>query len=405
MMEYIIVGAGFAGATLAERIANDLGQKVLLLDKRDHIGGNAYDYYDAAGILCHKYGPHLFHTDNREVWEYISQFSEWVPYEHRVLGKIDGVLVPIPFNLTSIEICFDSEKSQQIKNALLEEYAWGQKIGILDLKQSKHRLIRELAEMVYEKVFLHYTMKQWGIEPDRIDPAVTRRVPVLLSKDDRYFQDVYQYMPKYGYTKVFEKMLRHPNIEIMLNTEAKSVLTVDTEKQCILYKGKPFRGCVIFTGPIDELLDYRFGELNYRSLEFELETYAEEFFQPVGTVNYPSKEPPYTRITEFKHLTGQKEPRGVTTIAREFPVAYRRNSHKGNIPYYPVFTEISQANYKKYFENLRHIPNLYLVGRLAEYKYYNMDAVIGRALDVYKKEIKANASALHSNTEAFAECT
>ena len=381
----IVVGAGFAGATIAERFANDLNKRVLIVDKRDHIAGNMYDYIDDNGILVHKYGPHLFHTNLDNVYEYLSKFTDWFKYEHRVLGKINNKLVPIPFNLTSIDECFEKDKAKHLKEILLDRFEAGKKIPILELKKIQDDDLNELAGFIYENVFLYYTMKQWGQTPDEIDPNVTNRVPVYLSEDDRYFQDKYQFMPKYGYTKLFEKMLDSENIDIKLKTNILDFMKFEGNK--IFINNQEYHGKIIYTGAIDELLDYRYGALPYRSLNFKFEEINKEHFQPVGTVNYPTKDDKFTRITEYKHMTMETCNSKKTVIMREYPCTYDRNSKTGNIPYYPISNEENIRLYDKYLEIVNSIDNLYLLGRLAQYKYYNMDLVINEALKLYD-EIK-----------------
>ena len=328
MCKYIIVGAGLAGCVLAERIANVLDKKVLVIEKRDHIGGNCYDYYDEAGLLVHKYGPHIFHTQLKEVWEYLSQFTEWHPYQHRVLGNIDGKKIPIPFNLTSLKASFPLDVTRRLENKLVENYGRGVQVPILELKQSDDEDMQLLADYVYQKVFLNYTKKQWGMKPEELDPSVTARVPVHVSYDDRYFLDPYQGIPREGYTPIFQKMLTSPHIEVMMNTNYKKVL--EFNEGVIQYMGEEFNGKLIYTGEIDYFFDYQYGRLPYRSLRFEMETLKQEFYQEVATINYPNDHQ-YTRITEFKHLTGQKHQK--TTITREYPQSYQSN--RGDVPYYP----------------------------------------------------------------------
>ena len=381
--DYIVVGAGFAGATIAERVANVLNKKVLVIDKRNNIGGNMYDYIDENGILVHKYGPHLFHTNLENVYNYLKGFGEWFFYEHRVLGKVNGKIVPIPFNITSIEKSFDKEKADKLIGILKREFGTEKKIPILELRKYPDKDVNGLAEYIYENVFLYYTMKQWNQTPDEIDPNVTNRVPVFVSKDDRYFQDKYQFMPKGGYTKIFEKMLDSKNIEVRLGVDAKEVLTVKDNK--LYFEGQEFKGTVIYTGAIDEVFDYEYGSLPYRSLQFEFETINKEYFQEVGTVNYPTKEDKFTRITEFKHMTMESPKTPKTTIMREYPCAYDRNSEKVNIPYYPIVNDDNLELYNKYLEKASKIPNFYLIGRLAQYKYFNMDLVINEALKLFEK--------------------
>lgn len=381
--DVIVVGAGFSGSTIAERIANLSNKKVLIIDKREHIAGNMYDYVDQNGILIHKYGPHLFHTNLDNVYEYLSNFTNWFNYEHKVLGKVKNNLVPIPFNLTSIEKTFDKEKSDRLKKILLEKFELNKKIPILELKKVDNPEINELAEFIYENVFLYYTMKQWGQTPDEIDPNVTNRVPVYLSEDDRYFQDKYQSMPDGGYTKLIEKMLDNQNIDIKLNTDAKDLIKIKDNK--IYVDNKLYNGIVIYTGALDELLDYKYGSLPYRSLNFDFEEIDKEYYQPVGTVNYPTKEDKFTRITEYKHMTMKNCSSPKTVIMREYPCKYDKDSDVGNIPYYPIVNDNNIELYNKYLNDVNKIKGLYLLGRLAQYKYYNMDLVIDEALKLYEK--------------------
>ncbi len=381
----IIVGAGFAGATLAERFATQLNKKVLVLEKRNHIGGNMYDYCDENKVRRHEYGPHIFHTNSQVVMDYLSTFTPWYPYEHRVLGIVHGKEVPIPFNLTSLEICFEEEKATRLKKLLTESYPEGTKVPILQLKEHENEEVKELAEFIYENVFKYYTMKQWGLTPEEIDPNVMARVPVLIGRDDRYFQDNYQCMPAKGYTPIFEKMLSHSNIEVQLNTEAKDYLKVDVENKKIIFDGEEVKVPVIYTGALDDLLNYQLGELPYRSLYFDIQSH-EGTYQHAATTNYPTpeKEHAFTRITEYK-LMMNEIPQEATTIAVEYPKPYDRCGEVGNIPYYPIFTKENQLKYDAYCQLVSSIENLHLLGRLAEYKYYNMDSIIEKALELFEK--------------------
>lgn len=381
-MEYdvIIVGAGYAGAVSARCLAED-GKKVLVLEKRNHIGGNAYDRMDENGVLRHIYGPHLFHTNSKPVVDFLSRFTDWYPYEHRVLGYIEGKTVPVPFNLTSIEKLFDAEKAEHLKQELIRAYGMERKVPILELRKNEDPEIKELAEYIFEHVFKYYTMKQWGYTAEEIDPAVTARVPVNVSYDDRYFQDRYQMMPVNGYTAIFERMLDHENIMVRTGCEAMDHIRIDTEERKILFDGEAFAGDLIWTGLVDCLMDYRFGALPYRSLEFDVRT-EKAGFQPAVTVNYPTPAEihPYTRITDYGMIM-QEKPSTYTTAAWEYPYAYNGSAEKGNVPYYPVFTDDSKAQYSRYAQELAKIPNLHLLGRLAEYRYYNMDSITERALE------------------------
>ncbi|UJF33201.1 UDP-galactopyranose mutase [Paenibacillus hexagrammi] len=384
MFDYIIVGAGFSGSVIAERIANVLHKKVLIIEKRNHIGGNAFDRFNQEGLMIHQYGPHIFHTKLKYIWDYVSQFAEWHYYHHRVLASIDGQQVSIPFNLQALQDLLPSGLAQELEDKLVRQFGHGVKVPILKLRETEDRDLRWLAEFIYEKVFLHYTTKQWGMTPEELDPMVTGRVPVFISKDDRYFQDAYQGMPKLGYTAVFEGMLRHSNIKIMLNTDYKELLEVDSGTQSIRFMGRAFEGQLIYTGKIDELFNYEYGELPYRSLRFEFETLQQEKFQNTGTVNYPN-EYDFTRITEFKHLTGQKHP--YTAIVREYPQAYDRQRTGQDVPYYPIPKSENQERYSQYVQKAKQMSQLILLGRLAEYKYYDMDACIAKALKVFEDRI------------------
>lgn len=382
MFEYIIVGSGFAGSVIAERIANVLNQKVLIIEKRNHIGGNCYDYKDENNIIVHEYGPHIFHTDYKEVFDYLSNFTDWHNYQHRVLAFVDGKKVPLPFNLNSIYEVFPQEFAKRLEVRLIEKYGYGTKIPILELLKEEDQDLKFLANYVYEKIYKNYTMKQWGLKPEEISPQVTARVPIYVSRDNRYFTDKYQVIPKDGYTKIFERMLNHPNIKIMLNTDFKEVISIDFENKKIYFLGQEFKGKLIFTGMIDELFNFKYGFLPYRSLDLRFETIEQEYYQEAPVVNYPN-DYDFTRITEFKHIHPVKSDK--TTILKEYPKAYQPNV---DIPYYPVFTKENQELYNKYKEEADKFENLILVGRLAEYRYYDMDDVVKRALEVFEERIK-----------------
>ena len=359
MFDYLIVGAGFAGSVLAERLATQAGKKVLIIDKREHIAGNAYDYYNNDGILIHKYGPHIFHTNSKEVFEYLGQFTEWRPYEHKVLASVDGQLVPIPINLNTINQLY----GLQLNSNEVEDFFESKAEKVAGVKTSEDVVVSKVGRELYEKFFRGYTRKMWDLDPSELDASVTARVPTRTNRDDRYFTDTYQAMPLHGYTQMFSKMLSHPNIKVMLNTDYKEIIDI------IPYAN------LIFTGPVDEYFDYCYGKLPYRSLEFKFETVDKEVFQPTGTVNYPNEQL-YTRITDFKYLTGQAHPK--TAIVYEFPKA------EGD-PYYPVPRPENAELYKKYQQLASTMTNTYFVGRLATYKYYNMDQVVAQALTTFKK--------------------
>ena len=382
--DVIVVGAGFAGSVSARALA-ERGKRVLILESRDHIGGNAYDFMDENGVLQHMYGPHIFHTCSEKVINFLSRFTEWYPYEHRVLGLVDGKNVPILFNLKSIELCFSEEKATHLKEALIRAYGKETKIPILELLNHSDPEIKVLAEFIFENVFKYYTMKQWDYSAEEIDPSVTGRVPVSISYDDRYFGDYFQKMPKDGYTMMFKQMLDHYNISIELNCDATSRLKVDQVERTIYFDGEEFEGDVIYSGVIDALFDYQLGELSYRSLDFDVQT-KDGTYQECATINYPTPKEvhPFTRITEFKYFMDNK-PEDKTTIAIEYPLPYNRHGEKGNVPYYPVFTEESKAQYQQYQEMAIRIPNLHLLGRLAEFRYYNMDEIAESALELVER--------------------
>jgi UDP-galactopyranose mutase len=359
MFDYLIVGAGFAGSVLAERLASQANKKVLILDKRDHIAGNAYDYYNNDGILIHKYGPHIFHTNSKEVFSYLDQFTEWRPYEHKVLASVDGQLVPIPINLNTINKLY----GLNLNSSQVEEFFASKAESITRVKTSEDVVVSKVGRELYEKFFRGYTRKMWELDPSELDASVTARVPTRTNRDDRYFTDTFQAMPLYGYTAMFQKMLSHPNIKVMLNTDYKEVIDIIPHKK------------LIYSGPVDAYFDYCYGKLPYRSLEFKFETIDQEYFQQTGTVNYPNEQA-FTRISDFKYITGQKHPK--TSIVYEFPKA------EGD-PYYPVPRPENAEIYKKYQQLADTMTNTYFVGRLATYKYYNMDQVVAQALTLFKK--------------------
>ena len=380
----LVIGAGLAGSVAARELAERGGKRVLVLERRNHVGGNAYDCFDEAGVLIHQYGPHIFHTNDKQVFDWLSRFTRWRDYQHRVVANIpDGrggrITYPVPFNLTSLETAFGPEEGRRLGDKLTAAYGAEKKVTILELRQNQDPSIAALADYVYEHVFVHYTMKQWGQRPEDIDPNTTARVPVFLSRDDRYFQDTYQGMPLEGYTPMFERMLDHPSITVELGTDALGRL--DLSGNTLKVDGAPFDGQVIYTGQADELFGFRFGPLPYRTLDFAFETLEQDDFQGYGTVNYTVDED-FTRITEFKHLTGQAAP-GVTTIVKEYSKAY--TGERGEIPYYAIINPENNALYAKYRAEADRFSNLHLLGRLAEYKYYNMDAIAGKALELAEK--------------------
>ncbi|MEO0236350.1 MAG: UDP-galactopyranose mutase [candidate division WOR-3 bacterium] len=376
--DFIIVGAGLAGSVMAERIANVLNKKVLIIEQRNHIGGNCFDYKSKEGIIIHKYGPHIFHTDFDEVFRYLSNFTEWCTYEHRVLAYVDGKKIPVPFNFTSMEMLLSSDMAVRLKEKLISKFGEDSRVPIIRLLEDNDEDLKLLGDFIYKKIFLNYSLKQWGKKPEEIDQRVISRVPIVVGRDDRYFGDKYQAMPKEGYTIIFQRMLSNPNIKIMLNTNFKNILHVDKVSKRIYFLSEEFKGKLIYTARLDELFDYAFGVLPYRSLNFEVLNLDKPYFQEVAVVNYPN-EFDYTRITEYKHLHPVETQ--CTTIVYEYPEEYT----VGKIPYYPMFTREAQEKYSKYLELASNFENLILLGRLAEYKYYDMDDVVKRALEVFEE--------------------
>ena len=369
MFDYLIVGAGFAGSVLAERLASQANKRVLLIDKRSHIGGNAYDRYNDDGVLVHPYGPHIFHTNSERIFDHLSQFTQWRAYEHRVLAHVDGQLLPIPINRTTVNSLYGlSLQTEEECDAFFASRA--EPRG--HCSTSEDVVVSKVGRELYEKFFRGYTRKQWGLDPSELDAQVTARDPTRTSTDDRYFADTFQYMPKHGYTRMFEAMLDHPNIKIMLNTDYREV------REMIPYRE------IIYTGPVDEYFDYRYGRLPYRSLEFTHETLDQAQHLPVAVVNYPNDHA-YTRVTEFKHLTGQEHSK--TSIVYEHPRA------EGD-PYYPIPKPECTALYNKYKALADAARGVYFVGRLATYKYYNMDQVVGQALATFDKIMGARPERL-----------
>ncbi len=364
--DFLIVGAGFSGSVLAERLASVGNKKVLIIDKRNHIGGNAYDYYNEDGILVHKYGPHIFHTNSADVFNYLSKFTAWRNYQHKVLANVDGQMLPIPINLNTINKYY----GLNLSGIEVEEFLASKAEKVYPVKTSEDAVVGKVGRELYEKFFRGYTRKQWDLDPSELDASVTSRVPTRFNKDDRYFTDTFQTMPAHGYTKMFEKMLAHPNIKLMLNTDYEEVMNEVKFRK------------LIFTGPIDEFFNYRYGKLPYRSLRFKFETVETSQFQETGTINYPN-DYGFTRITEFKHLTGQKHDK--TTLVYEFPEA-------SGDPYYPVPRPENELLYKKYAALANQLSDVYFVGRLATYRYYNMDQVVAQALTTFKKIMQSELS-------------
>ncbi|MDR5733327.1 UDP-galactopyranose mutase [Caballeronia sp. LZ025] len=358
--DYLIVGAGFAGSVMAERLAAQYGQRVLIVDRRPHIGGNAYDEHNSDGVLIHRYGPHIFHTNAQRVVDYLSRFTEWRPYRHRVLASVDGMLVPMPINLTTLNLLYSLNLSPEQAEAFLAARAE----PVSEIRTSEDVVVNKVGRELYEKFFRCYTRKQWGIDPSDLDRSVTARVPIRTTTEDSYFNDVFQCMPREGYTRMFEKMLSHPNIEVKLGTDYKEV------------RKRVNFGKLIYTGPIDEYFDHCLGKLPYRSLIFRHETLDQEFFQSVAVVNYPSESVRHTRITEYKHLTGQQHRK--TSITYEYP------NDEGD-PYYPIPRPANAALFKRYQALAEFHPEVTFAGRLGSYRYYNMDQVVAQALSTVER--------------------
>jgi UDP-galactopyranose mutase len=357
--DYLIVGAGFAGSVLAERLACGLGKRVLLVEKRSHVGGNAYDRYDDAGLLIHPYGPHIFHTNSADIFEYLSRFTQWRPYQHRVLASVDGQTVPLPINLDTVNRLYGLNLTSFEMEKFLESVA-EKKDRVLT---SEDAVVSKVGRDLYNKFFRGYTRKHWGLDPSELDASVTARIPTRTNRDDRYFADTFQAIPAHGYTRMFENMLAHPNIKVMLNTDYREVVDLLPWKH------------MVYSGPIDAFFDCKYGKLPYRSVRFEHKTLPQERFQPVGTVNFPN-DYSYTRVTEFKHLTGQCH--ASTSVVYEYPCG-------DGDPYYPVPRAENATLYERYEAEAEQLDNVTFVGRLATYKYYNMDQVVGQALAAYKR--------------------
>lgn len=376
--DVVVVGAGISGAVFAERFASQNNARVLVLDIRRHIAGNCFDEYDEHGVLVHRYGPHLFHTSQRQVWDYLSQFTQWRPYHHQVLAEIDEQLIPVPFNLNSLYACFAAEQAKTIEQALIAQYGMGAKVPILDLRQSDHPDLIAVADFIYQKLFVNYTAKQWDCAPEDIAPEVTARVPVIVSYQDGYFTDDFQAVPLHGYTQMIGKMLADERIEVQLNCDFRQRLTLDEKSQSVYLDQQLFSGPIIYTAPLELLFNQQFGALPYRSLRFEFAHHEAMPFQPVATVNYPNQHA-YTRITEFTHITGQHD-QG-TSIVYEYPQRYDPDNELANIPYYPIFNEHSQLAYQRYAQQLAAFPQIIAAGRLAQYRYFDMDNAVANALE------------------------
>jgi len=363
--DWLVVGAGFTGAVVAEQIASRLDQSVIVIDRRDHIGGNAYDTKHPSGVVIHRYGPHIFHTNAQRIWEYLSRFTTWRPYEHRVLAEVDGLLVPVPFNLESLALLLPAQAAQ-LERKLVGVYGPGASVPVLELRQTADRDVRRLADFIYEKLFLKYTEKQWGLSPRELDPSVTGRVPVRISRDSRYFLDAHQAMPAEGYARLFERLLGHPSITVRLGVQFPAPGI----------KAKR----IVYTGPIDEFFGFVHGPLAYRSLNFDFREFPQSIVQPAATINYPD-ERPYTRSTELKYLTGQKSSN--TVLVYEYPLAHVPGSTE---PYYPIPRQDHRELHRRYLSLASSLRGkVWFGGRLADYRYYNMDQAVARGLALFKE--------------------
>jgi UDP-galactopyranose mutase len=387
-MDYdvIIVGCGYAGCVCARVLAEKLNRNILIIEKRETIAGNMYDYTDKHGIMIHKYGPHISVMNDPNIFKFLSKFTDWVSYEHHVNAEIDGIEIPLPVNFTSLDHLFARNKFQKIKNTLIETYGINSSVPILKMRENNDIVIRQCADFIYEKVFFHYTKKTWGSPPNQLDPSITARIPIRLSYDNRHFLHQYQVMPKYGFTELFKNMLDHVNITISLNTDAKDVLKFESDKKRIYYKNVIYKGDVIFTGAIDEMFEYVYGCLPYRSLKFDFQTFPQDSIQNVTVLNWPD-ERPATRRTEMKKLVTKNIPNFTTTIT-EYPSEYRKNDKIYGEPYYPIINAENKNMYIKYKYLADGFEKLSIVGRLAEYKYYNMEAVIFASLQLLEKKFK-----------------
>lgn len=368
-VQNLVVGCGLSGIVIANRIAKELNQEVLIIDSKNHIGGTCYDYKDDSGITVHQYGPHIFRTNSKEIWHYLSEYTEWYPFMHRVLGIIDGIEVPIPFNLNSLYKVFSPQLAQKLEIKLIEKFGFNKKIPILELRKTDDKDLNFLAEYIYEKVFLGYTIKQWNYTPEQLDPSVTGSVPVYISRDDRYFQEKYQGIPKTGYTKMFEQMLNHPNIKVRLNTSYKDI------KDSIKFDR------LFYTGAIEEFFEYKYGKLPYRSLNIKFEKYHQEKFQNAPVVNYPENYD-FTRIAEYKYFLNEKSED--TILSLEYPEEFEQEK---NDRIYPILNPENQEKYNKYLGEAQKLNNVYFLGRLGAYRYYDMNRTIANAFELFN-EIK-----------------
>ena len=375
--DWVVVGAGLSGATMAERIASQLSQRVLVIERRDHIGGNAHDAVNDVGIRVHRYGAHIFHTRSRKVWTYLSRFTTWLPYVHRVRARLGNELVPLPVNLDTVKALYPRHDAILVQRRLISLIGMDARVPVLRLIDHPDALLREFGQRAYDSIFLKYTVKQWGMLPEQIDRAVTGRVPIVVSREDRYFPDTYQGIPADGYTAMVERMLDHPNITVALDTEHSELEKLATFDR------------MIYTGPIDEFFHHEHGPLPYRSLRFEHRNISVDRVQPVAVVNHPD-DAPYTRIIEHAHFGNQHL--GVSTITFEYPEQYDAGS---NEPFYPLPHSDSHSLYSIYgYAADRLAGRVLFVGRLAEYKYYDMDQAVAHALVMFRRVASRHARRL-----------
>lgn len=378
--DYIIVGAGLTGGIIARKLAEEKGKRILIVERRKHLAGNTYDYTDEHGVKVQKYGPHVLHTNSDKVYQFITEYCTPIDYRTKCEAIIDGISTPSPFNFKTIDQFYSVDEARKLKEKLIEYYDHRPSVTVVEMLEASDHDIRGFAEFLFEKDYKLYTAKQWNLDPSDIDPSVLKRVPIVLSYGDTYFYDKYEFMPKDGFEEMFKSIIGHPNIEVKTNFDALDHVEIDEENDRILFDGQEVK--LVYTGAIDELFNYKYGILPYRSLNFDFRSVHEDSFQPVAIVAYPQVEG-YTRITEYTKMPFQNC-NGWTCAAYEYPVPYDKKAEIGNEPYYPVLTNESMEKYAKYKEYASQFKNLVLGGRLAEFKYYNMDQVILRALEIYE---------------------
>lgn len=382
--DYIIVGAGITGITAAEQLANVYDKKVLLIDKNDHIGGNCYDYYDESGILVHKYGPHIFHTNNEEVYSYLSLFTTWNVYNHKLVCNINNTVIPVPFNLISIDKTMQDD-NQKITTALLTEYIVNDTLPLDKLKESKNPDIQKLVSYVNENIYTPYVKKIYGVDPEKICEVDGVNINITISYDCRYYQDKYQAVPSNGYTSMFENMLPNHNINILLEHDYNDIISIDLENKKVYFNDEEYTGQLIFTGMIDEFFNYCYGKLPYRSIVYMNETVDQIHFQENASIIYPN-DYHFTEITEYKYITGQHARN--TTIQFAFPTDYNPKYDETNIPYYPIITEENKELFRKYEKLTEKFPQITFMGRLCNYKHLNMDEAVQNVHDVLFRQLK-----------------